>query len=435
LTAACGGDDDDDSADVDGGGSDIDASGGGDIDAAMVGDGNDSFADAQTLGIDDPLGVNGAIQEPADRDFFKFDATAGDWLKIVTVANAMDDLEMIDTVIKLYDSSMTQIAENDDAVPRINTDSEVIIRLPSTGTYYVEILEWSDWASQQPFEGDPTFTYQLLATTVNPAGLGVLEDPENGDDAGSAEPVKFDMGGGLVIGDFNDATDVDVFEVSLGVATGPLTFSSAIAPDGTDGYGSTAPAGEVYLTNAAGTQILARIDATKGPFELSPPVVQNTTYQVWITRPAGATPGANDFYVYKFCTFQGNPKEAETAAGQNDTTGTAEAMTEQAGSYFIRADLTTDTDLDYFSFTATAGQKISVACAAARVGSGAIGMRAEVRDAADAVLASQNESLAASLFIEDVDATAGGTYYLRLSKTGQDAEVSGNFVRCGVHKQ
>ena len=72
-------------------------------------------------------------------------------------APGRDDPEMIDTVITLYDGSMNQIAENDDAIPRFNTDSELVIHVPAAGTYYVEVQEFSDWAGEDPEGMAPYF--------------------------------------------------------------------------------------------------------------------------------------------------------------------------------------------------------------------------------------------------------------------------------------
>ena len=403
-------------------------------DAPPNGDGNDSFDDAEEITVDG-AGGQGVIQEPLDHDFFKFSGTEGAWLQIVTVANPMDDLEKIDTVIQLYDASMTMIAENDDAVPRVSTDSELALRLPATGTYYLEIQEFSDWdPGTATAEGDPAFTYQVLITTLDPDAPGILEETTDaGDTPGTAVAAKFNMGAGMILGDLNGPTDVDVYSLAMGASGGvPILISSAVAPGGNKGYGSTTSVGDIYITDAAGTQVLAKIDGTDGRFALSPPVAENTTYLLWVEHPGGSA-GANDFYFYRFFTGQENPAEAETVAGQNDAAVDAEVLTPTMGSHFIAPRLTTDADVDYFSFQATAGQMISVACTARSSGSGVQGFRAAIHDAADTQIAAMNEPATQTLFIDGVTAPSGGAFYLRLSKTGQDAAIDGDWARCGVH--
>src|SRR5262245_53796709 len=90
------------------------------------GDGNDSFAEAADLPLDSQAGAFAVIETPGDHDYFTFIAPAGTWILLDISANEADELGKLDSVIRLYDSSMTMIAENDDGVPRVNTDSEII---------------------------------------------------------------------------------------------------------------------------------------------------------------------------------------------------------------------------------------------------------------------------------------------------------------------
>jgi hypothetical protein len=78
-----------------------------------------------------------------------------------------------------------------------------------------------------------------------------------------------------------------------------------------------------------------------------------------------------------------------------------------------------------------------VACGAARNGSGVQGLTVSVRNSSDTELRAGTETLTADLVVGDpanpIDITTTGTYYVRLSKTGQAANVTGTWVRCGVH--
>ena len=49
---------------------------------------------------------------------------------------------------------MTQIARNDDGQPRVSPDSELITRLPATGTYFVRVEDLNG-------AGRASFTYEL----------------------------------------------------------------------------------------------------------------------------------------------------------------------------------------------------------------------------------------------------------------------------------
>ena len=134
-----------------------------------------------------------------------------------------------------------------------------------------------------------------------------------------------------------------------------------------------------------------------------------------------------------------NTPEAEVgAAGTNDALGSAEALTladDGAGGMqgFVLSRLSAPGDVDYYSFDTTAGQVIGVVCRSARGGSGVTGLTVSLRDGADAELAMDVETATDNAVIMDYAPSAAGTFYLRLSKTGQDATVTGDWVRCGVH--
>ncbi|NIR36690.1 MAG: hypothetical protein GWO04_14375, partial [Actinobacteria bacterium] len=182
-----------------------------------TGDGNDSFDTADAIELGTP--VEGAVIDPAgDQDFYSFTGAADQWVIISTDANPDDDPEMVDTVLTLYDSSMTQIAENDDSIPRFNTDSEIITRLPAAGTYYVVVQEFSDWADDTP-EGMASFTYDLLAAELDPDAVGVTVDAEGGDDLASSQSIGLSTSAngdfGLLVGDLRDGSDVDVYRFSV----------------------------------------------------------------------------------------------------------------------------------------------------------------------------------------------------------------------------
>jgi hypothetical protein len=401
-----------------------------------AGPSNDSFDGAQPITVGTP--VMEAIEAPGDHDFWTFTGNEGDWVAISTTANPDDDPTRVDTVITLYDAARTQIAQNDDAVPRANTDSEIIIHLPATGVYYVEVEEFSDWMPDSPPapEGMPSYMYQLAIGEVG--GPVVNFDAETGDDAASAQDVVLGgMGGNLFfpIGTFEDATDVDVYAFT--VASTPQILSVDVMPSGAAGYGSTRAAARMWVTDAAGTEVIARIQPRDALQNDLSPSLDAGDYLLWVDA-GGGTAGANDFYVLKALIGQENPVELETDAmpNTNDTTMTAEALTVMddmgTGRGFLLAHLSA-TDVDVFSFNAPAGLEMNAFCGSASSGSGLTGLRAELL-AADGttVLGSASETATEGAAIQMVPVDAAGTHYLRLSATGQSAEVTGNFVRCGL---
>ena len=398
------------------------------------GDGNDSFAEAQAVDLGVPV-EGAAIGTAGDRDYYSFTGEEGQWLVISTSANPDDDTDMVDTVITLYDGTMTQIAENDDSIPRANTDSEIITRLPAAGTYYVEVLEFSDWAGETP-EGMPSFTYDLTIAELDPAAAAVNIDAEGGDDVASAQALSYATNTGgdfaLLVGELRDASDVDVFTFSVTAARPFPEFVTL--PAGTDGMGSTSLPTAVWVTDVDGTEIIGRVDPSVLT-DLSPALAPGD-YQLWIEH--GGTAGSNDFYVLKgFRYTADNPPEANDALNDDiatpDPITLADADADGISTGFILAQIP-DGDTDHFSFDVEAGDVVSVFCGSRTAGSGVIDLQAQLSDPTGAtVYGTATETATDGIAITEADVGgAAGTVVLQLTKGSQDAEVTGTWVRCGV---
>lgn len=403
----------------------------------MTGDGNDTFATASAaeLGVE----TGGVIATAGDLDYFTFEGTEGQWIQIVTEANADDNPDMIDTVVTLYDSTMTMIAENDDALPRVNTDSEITTRLPSTGTYYVLVQEWSTWQAE-PDEFGASFLYALTVANVNLEAAVVSADDEAGDTIAEAQPLNTVAAGtggnffGIVIGGLEDATDVDVY--SFTIAPGDSrNFSVDIIPAGPAANGSTATPAHIWVTNDDGTEIIARIAPEAAPMagttDSVDPSLPPGDYHLFIEH--GGTAGTNDFYSLKVFNLGDNPPEdSEIPNNLLITPEDIELTADEDGNLrgFVLATMGT-ADVDHFAFSALESS-ISVSCGSRSSGSGVLGLTVALLDAADgSVLATQTETETANAFINAFAADAGD-FILRLTITGQDPEVTGNWVRCGV---
>ncbi len=428
-----------DAGGADAGGADAGAADAGSMDGATseagpTADGNDSFATATPIMIDDSSPTSGAIDPAGDLDYYSFTGAAGQWIGIFTQANPMDDPTKVDTVLTLYDASMTQIAENDDAIPRVSTDSEIITRLPADGTYYVLAQEWSTWDGTGAAKGDPSFTYDIRILSLDGSGPVVTVDPETGDDVASAAAVTFSMNTQIVLGTLRDTSDVDVYTITVPAGSTQI-LDAALLPEGPMGDGSTTHVGHAWITDMAGSTIIARIDPTAGPFQLVPSLDPGT-YQLFVDDPGGAA-GANDFYVLKLALAAENPVEMMEVA--NDTLSTAEPLMlndvtgmtgVQQGPILSHLGMG---DTDHFSFTVADNMDVSLACGSAREGSGVHGLTVDLLDSTGTSLVSRTETLTDDLFVNNQHITTGGTYYLRLTEASQDATVTGDWVRCGVY--
>ncbi|MDQ3032420.1 MAG: PPC domain-containing protein [Myxococcota bacterium] len=396
---------------------------------------NDTFATATEIALgDDPIADE--INPRSDVDFFTFEGTAGQWVAITT---ASDDTvtERVDTVITLYDASMTQIAENDDAQPRADVDSEIVIKLPATGTYYVEVQEFSTWAPDMVDDGPqggPTYDYELSVFELTDAAPRVTVDPETGDDAASATMADVAMNVGFLLGDFDSPTDVDVFRFTSGGRPEMSQLMQVhVMPAGPDGYGATRSAARVWVTDADGTTILARGTITEDGRSIQPALMVAGPHLLWIEAPGG-TAGANDHYVVKI--FFGTDNPLETVA-PNETLETATPLVlspiegGMGENGFVLAQLA-EGDVDYFGFDVMAGRTVSIACGSRTAGSGVLDLTAELRAMDDSVLTMDVETATENVFIDSFVVPAAGRYYLRLSSSGVDPEVTGTWVRCGV---
>ena len=426
-----------DAGDTDAGMMMVDA--GGDVDSAVpMGDGNDSFAEADALTVGGDA-VMARLGEPGDRDFYTFDGTAGQWMILSTEANPDGDPDMADTVITLYDSSMTMIAENDDSQPRFDTDSEIITRLPADGTYYVMVQEWSQWQNEMPFEGGSTYTYSLSVAALNLDAAAVTLDAEGGDDLASAQALGYaedTSDFGILVGDFRDDSDVDVF--SFSVPAGKESVRFMMMPSGADQYGSTTALNRMWITNADGSETISRINIAESDDPMVPRMTNMTPnlpagdYNLFVEN--GGAPGANGFYVLKAWRFS-TDNDPEATPDVNDDPTMAQALMFADDEGTDRGYIITrigDGDTDHFSFDVTGTDRVSVFCGSATAGSGVQGLTAAIMDSTGAtVIRMATETPPAAVSIDEYD-TGAGSFLLRLTKTGQDSEVTGNWARCQV---
>jgi hypothetical protein len=396
-------------------------------DARLAGDGNDSFADA------DPLTdsrVQSAISRPGDLDYYSFPGTAGQWL-VIAAAPAEGASEQFDTVITLFDSSMNKIAESDDEIPRTGTSSGIYTHLPQDGTYYILIQDFTTWYEDPEIEpaGEPDFTYDLIIASLSPASATI--DPETGNDVENAQTVDYTNDSGLILGTSNGPTDVDVFAFSVTEARALARF--VLLPAGPTGMGSTGQPRRIWVENEAGVQIAAN---TLGDQISLQPNLPAGNYFLFVAAPE--TMGSNDFYVVKPYRFEDNP--AETMDATNNDVATPEPLTFDEATppeprwAYVLARLA-DGDIDHFSITVAGDELVTLACTSRSTGSGIIGLRADLLMANGEPLepaATSTETDSEGAFLQDIEVPSAGTYVLRLTRTSQDPEISGDWVRCGI---
>lgn len=404
-----------------------------------------------------------------DAQFFSFTGTKGDIVFVQTsakVGNDPFDPAYVDTVATLYDDTKTQIARNDDPTPRATNDAQIVTVLPKDGTYYVKVQDCN--AAFPSGCGDAsviaTTDYGVAVFKIDSTSADFVFDKEPDDDIASALKVNYakaSTGGyylARIAGTYASGTDVDVY--SLNIPTDYATIDADqralanfyVLPSGTDGDGSTADIGPVWLVDKDDpTHKVAQVDFSKGDAgaEISVPATFGHDYYLFVTRPAGATAGANDFYFVWNGGGGSNPIEkGDTATTDNDTFAKVEALTDNGasgsvlGRFFIDGDIGKAGDVDYYSLTVPAGTKtISAACGAQRSGSGLRGLKASLfKDDGVTPLAASGSTGAETelkdLSLSSVAVPAAVTKVIvKIEAASQDATVTSTFYRCGFYAE
>ncbi len=184
-----------------------------------------TFATANSVAINEEQGgvyIEDEIGFAGDRDFFKVELVENQPYYLFASTELGEGNP--DTVIRVYAPDETLIGENDDLPYRLHgTDAGYAFVAPADGEYYVEVLEWSDWADDSP-AGDPAWAYGLI---IGLNGAGDLNEDADADvDNDSVEDAVANL-------DADEAADTDdAYGVSLNYYASPWTNND----DDTYGY-------------------------------------------------------------------------------------------------------------------------------------------------------------------------------------------------------
>ncbi|APR77429.1 Rhs family protein [Minicystis rosea] len=425
--------------------------------------GNHSFETALPLDID--TSFDSDLFPAGTVDYYSFEGKAGQAVDIFVQAQAIVsgaefDPTYIDTIVTLFDASKNQIAENNDGVPRNSNDSELVTVLPADGTYYVRVQECWSWAKtpkstcQGTADKDST-SYTVGVVAIDPTTDGNIENAETGNDPASATPMTYAKANSgsyylsLAYGTFKDATDVDVFSISVPPDAVQLAaderglVSFWLLPAGTSADGSTTPTGRMYLVDPDDlTKSIAEIngvDWQTAP-RMWPAVDLTKDYLLFVEHPAMAA-GANDFYIFLHGSSPSNPVESNEAG--NDDPSTPEQPldvpdTSGAHHYYIDGDLINGaSDVDHWSVPVGTSTQIAVSCSSQRGGSGLRGFQIDVFDpvSKDAV-AYVKETAKSDAYTGYQTITPGATSLIvKMSAASQDPNVTSSFYHCGIHLQ
>jgi len=117
--------------------------------------------------------INSVICPRGDIDYFKFQAQAGDQIGIRTEAQNIGS--PLDTHIFLLDSDKKSIiAENDDQIYNIRTDSFITYKVKRSGEYYIKLRAWG-----HPGDGGTNYAYKLSLYHEEDAPQASFISPKN----------------------------------------------------------------------------------------------------------------------------------------------------------------------------------------------------------------------------------------------------------------
>lgn len=398
---------------------------------APTGDGNEGFGSAENLPWGVSAGLRRVIGTPGDRDYFRFEAEAGEWLWVQTEGNEDRDPAKIDTVVTLFDPQQRQIARSDDLYPAANQNSRIWTRIASSGTHYLEVQDYSTFGNGPP-RGSDQLTYTVWIRRPDPTNAFVVEDAELGDDAqaASTEP-EYTQASLLVLGTFDRPGDVDVFRFPVR-ATGGLNLLTAVMPQGADGYGATDLPAQVRVQRARDG---ARLAISAPPIEgaqVYPPVAAGEDVELWVEH-RGPSLGANPFYVLSVVASPRGRAEVEDVSGATDTAELLEGWTIVEGGlqrYFDTHLEPGDVDV-YTGPELPPGGRVSVSCASRSLGGALVNLQVELLDDLGAVVAEALEDPSDGLSIP-FTAVQTPSFFLRLSSEGALADHEGHWASCGA---
>jgi hypothetical protein len=389
---------------------------------------NSSFESARAL-----TAGEAAMQRVVDAtqvDYYSFEARAGVFYVLSTDVSSFAP----NNVISVFNSERALIAENDDGslYPNDHIDARVIVRPEHSGTYYVTV---EDRVMPEPDAAThlvpPLFySLRLQEITRDTAGYAI----ETKDD--SPSPLMLLPAANTknryitLLGELSDDDKQDSVEIQ---GLPDCALIGKLLPAGVKGNGSTASTVSVRVTADSDGHLLARCGLAGAQTNIHPPV-DDAKYRIEIT--AGDQIGSNGFYAIDLVLLPDNPHEQADA--DNNSIGAAEPlMLSGTGSHrgLLLSRLPAK-DVDYYRFSAQAGELVTVNCEGESGGSGVRGLQGELLGPTMQPLVSAREDSAKPLWIKPIELKQTGTYYLKLASETpavQDANTAVEpWARCAV---
>lgn len=381
--------------------------------AVPVGDGNDACTEAVSLTETSPGRWTSEASIPqGDRDYFSFQAEAGEWFQLTLIPSA----SQLDSVIRVWDESgQTLLATGEGVLPSSdefasNSSSKVYFRASSAGSYCIESLNQGDWLDEDPGSGAFSPEVEVEVVPLSPSLTDLWnEDAEPNDDFPSAQTLTAQSASGrtttYIAGVFEGPEDVDRYAFNLSEPAYLFVYPSPPGPgaDGASGYGFTSTIGHLRIHDGA-QSLVAEVEPRTLPLESryclfyacgpSWIYLDAGSYTLSVTRGDDAA-GTNDAY-HMFMSLWTDgiagafPAEGASGFtvfddGSNDLVGGAQPTFNAASTSTFFGSLP-EGDVDYWRVAGgqdpEPGATLEVDCRSAEIGSGVRGFRVTYVDGA-----------------------------------------------------
>ena len=349
----------------------------------------DSFDTAIPLAaIMGGFGADGNISVDGEEDYYTFTATATGSLQA-----SLDQINgsSIDTYIRIYDSSRTLVASDDDSGSGLN--SLASISVVAGNVYYIKVTGTSYGS---------TGAYRVATSISSNPGSGNAQP--SGTSFETAIPLVAIMGGFGADGNISVDGEEDYYTFTA-TATGLLGASlDDINYSGIDPY--------LRIYDSSRTLVASDDDSGPGLNSLaSVSVVAGNVYYIKATGTSYGSTGA-----YRVATSISSNPGSGNAQPSGTSFETAIALTAVTGGLGADENISVAGEEDYFTFTATATGLLRASLD--QNNGSSIDTYIRVYDSSRTLIASDDDSGPGLNSLASVSVVAGNTFYIKASAYG-----------------
>jgi hypothetical protein len=370
------------------------------------GDRNNDFDEA-TL-VADGSEVDGWINPPGDVDYYRLLGESGWFFKAYALDDAEDYAEL-DTVIRFYDASGSELGYNDDFERLSNiygTDAVYMGCTPDDGTWYLTVEDYGSFINDpSQYQGGAEYNYvlEVAAFAESEVETEPNDDVATAFPAGIDEPnISYDRAGVI-----DDDGDVDLWKLELEAGTWVRIY----------GYENTATEMEphVRFLGVDGEGQIAAFDEPDWSEAAAVPILDADAIYVELTDDGGD--GGDDYCYVLHMAADGVGELFHAETEPNDTEFDSEQLqTNDSDVLAVAGRIDPMGDLDHYLFQADAGDEVVVTVQARTLGS-SLGATVRLVAPNDFEVAAVDVDAAEGAVLDGVELPQAGTYHLEITAT------------------